>query len=222
MSIDRIEKPVAPPYAAGSARGGGLLSSSNPAVVEADANGMLVAHRNGTATIRSRNGVTLEVSVRAAHALRIEPPRLALKVGAEQVVEIKADGEPVDGRAIRWLSEDPSVAVGTKLKVIAGRSPGLATLTATLGDARATLPVQVDESDILLRVTPPQLRMTVGSMQQLHIPAVYSGAVEWTTSNANVIQHLHDGLVLARATGHAGACASARGTRSCTRIDVGQ
>jgi hypothetical protein len=222
MTIDRLETAVEPPYAAGSSRGPGRLSSSDPAVVDTDGSGMLIAHRNGTATIRSRNGATLSVTVSTARELQIEPSRLSMQLGTEQMVVVKADGQPVDARALRWLTEDPSVAVAFGLKVTAGRSPGSAVLTAVLGDAKANLTVDVNGTDVPLEVAPARVRMSIGSVQQLRIPDVYSGATQWSTSNARVVQHLHDGLYLARARGHAEACASARGGKSCARIDVGQ
>jgi hypothetical protein len=222
MNVDRLESPVEPPYAAGSSRGAGLLSSSDPGIVEARPDGTLVAHRNGNATVRSRNGATLSVTVLAARSLQIDPPRLSMQVGTQRTVAVKADGQPVDGRGLRWLTEDPSVAVASGLQVTSGRSPGSATLTAMLGDAKATLTVDVNGSDVPLRISPAQMKMPVGSMRQLSIPDVYAGATQWSTSNAKVLQHLHDGLYVARAKGSAQACATARGERSCAHITVGQ
>jgi hypothetical protein len=220
LIVDRLEVPVEPPYAAGSTRAGGLLSSSDPAIVEADASGMLVAHRNGVASIRARNGATLAVTVQAARSLQIEPAKLDLKLGSQQAVVVKADGQPVEPRAIRWLTEDPNVAVGFGAIIHAGRTPGAATLTAQIGDAKATLAVTVNGTDVALKIEPENLRMNVGAMQQLRVPDVYAGAAQWSTSNVKVLQHLQNGLYVARARGTVDACASALGAKSCAHVEV--
>src|SRR5579859_2094062 len=51
LVIDRLETPVEPPYAVGSTKSAGGLSSSNPAVVGVDGLGNLIGHQNGEAQV---------------------------------------------------------------------------------------------------------------------------------------------------------------------------
>jgi len=144
MLLDRLETPTEPPYAAGSARGGDMLVSSDPTVVGVDPAGNLIAHRNGKASIRAADGAALEVTVQSARSLKVTPSRLEIEPGARQEVEVIADqGERVEPGSVRWRTSDPNIAVAVGSTVQAGRTQGTAALTAALGDANADVTVVV-------------------------------------------------------------------------------
>jgi len=144
MFLDRLERPTEPPYAAGSARGGDMLVSSDPTVVGVDPAGNLIAHRNGKASIRAADGAALEVTVQSARSLKITPSRFEIEPGARREVEVTIDdGQRVAPEARRWQTSNPNIAAANGSTVQAGTIQGAVSLTAGLGDASAGVVVVV-------------------------------------------------------------------------------
>lgn len=220
MVIDRLESAVEPPYVAGSTKSGSLLTSSDPAIVGIDAAGNLIGHRNGEAVVRARGGSSLKVLVQSAKSIAIVPSRIELQPGATRDIEVTAGDQKISAQALRWQTSDAGIAVGFGLTIQGGLTPGTATLTASLGEASATVNVVVQPMASPMKVEPARARVSPGAVQQLKVASFYAATAKWTSSNPSVLQHLHDGLYLAKGYGSASACAIRGLVQSCAKIDV--
>lgn len=218
--IDELEKPTVPPVAVGSSVSGDLLTSSDPGVVGIDVSGNLIGHRNGTATIRSRSGSTLTVTVDAVAAIRIVPDQLELPSGQHSIVHVWAGSHEVATESLHWEMLNPNIAVASGTTVYAGHTPGEATLTARVGTATATLKVKVRPANFALRVRPLGSALKRGEIGRVAVEVPAGLAVEWTSSNRKVLEPLRDGTYYARSRGVANACAAAAGQTACARISV--
>jgi hypothetical protein len=220
MVVDRLETPVAPPYAAGSTRSGPLLTSSDPKVVTVDSAGNLVGHRNGQATIRTSGGSSLSVVVQAVSAIRIEPGQLNLRPGEKKQIQLLADGTMVAAEAVHWTTTDPNIATAEGLTIAGGKMEGAVLVNASVGDATAVVEVTVTALAALLKIEPSRATVTVGATQQLRLSGSPGSNERWQSSNPAVLFPLRDGLFLARATGSAQACAVRGLEKVCANVNV--
>jgi hypothetical protein len=69
--VDQLETPVKPPLTVGSVANPSTLHSDAPDIVEVVQDGKLIAHRNGTAHIRTSGGTVLTVEARTVRALSV-------------------------------------------------------------------------------------------------------------------------------------------------------
>jgi Bacterial Ig-like domain (group 2) len=220
MTIDRLDFPIDPPYAAGSTHSPALIHSDDPSVVAVDRNGALVAHRNGEVLVRGTTGNPLKVHVQSATVVQVVPDSLELNAGATRDVQVLGDGKPVAHDAVRWKIDDPGVATATGTHIAAGLKAGVTEMVAMVGSAQARLHVVVVATQVAFKVQPAHLTMSIGSTRQLTVPAVLASGTTWSSSNPRVLEHLHDGFFLARRSGTAQACAVRDGVSSCARIEV--
>ena len=125
-------------------------SSADPAVAEVDQAGTVVSRAAGATTIIVRVGA-LEARTRIVVAPR--PASLLLADTLLRVPEgerARARAEVLDARGhriaaapVRWSSGDPAVAQVDTLGEIDAASPGRVLLTASAGELRGELPVEV-------------------------------------------------------------------------------
>jgi hypothetical protein len=188
--------------------------------VGVDGQGNLIGHKNGEAQVRAQSGSVLKVLVQAAKTLTVIPARLELQAGASQTIQVLVDGQPAAAGAVQWQTENPNVAAAFGSAVQAGLTPGTVSLTALLGDTKAQVSVVVRPGTVAMTVEPAQVTMSIGAVQQLKVPPFYAQAAKWTTSNPSLLQHLHDGLFLAKAQGAAQACVIHAGARACAKVSI--
>lgn len=144
LTIDRLEVPVAPPVTPGSGPSPATLASGAPDVVSIQADGSLVAHRNGRATIRAlQGGGTLTVDVFAVAGLRAEPPTLRVGTGMAALPVLKAGEAVIPADSASWYSNAPDVAMVEDGRIRAGPAKGIATLTAVYGGEKVQVTVIV-------------------------------------------------------------------------------
>jgi hypothetical protein len=114
-------------------------SSSNPAIADVDAQGLVTARAEGEAVIRaSHQGLSDQVPVRVRQvvaALRVSPPSGSVEVGRTlQLVTVLLDarGSLIQGRAVSsWVSANPAVATVSSTGLVTGVTPGPVTITAS-------------------------------------------------------------------------------------------
>jgi hypothetical protein len=218
--IDRLEAPVAPPIAVGSTLAADLLYSSAPETVSVDPTGFLIAHRAGTAEIRSPGGGYLRLEVHPVTSIRVLPDRLTMKPGATATVRILGDDGTIDERQITSETTDPAIASLRGNIVSSGLVPGIATLTVKSGGAVATFVVEVLPGRTDLALAIPSKSLTVGSVERIEIRPSAEVAVDWTTTDAAVLKHLRDGVFYAAAPGKVRVCANTAGSRACDEVKV--
>lgn len=148
VSIDRLELPVAAAVAPGSSPSPATMVSDTPDVVSIQADGTLVAHRNGRATIRAlQGGGSLTVEVIAASGMRAEPRTLRVGPGTAALPVLMSGDATVPAGAASWFSNAPDVAMVEDGRIRAGPSKGTATLTAVYGGERVQVTVDVGNRD---------------------------------------------------------------------------
>jgi hypothetical protein len=125
-------------------------SSADPAVAEVDQAGSVVSRSPGATVVIVRVG-KLEARARIVVApkpvlLRASDTLLRVAEGEQG----RAGAEVLDGRghpiavaAVRWIAGDAAVAVVDSLGDVRGVSPGRSVVTASWGELRADLPVEV-------------------------------------------------------------------------------
>lgn len=187
--------------------------SDNPAVAEVDASGVVSARAPGTVTISARSdGMT------GVRTLKVVPLRVAL--GSQHVnlapgrsVQLAvrvldAAGQPVEGRAVRWTTSDPTlVEVSATGRVTALRA-GHGQVTATVEGGTGV--VQVHVYDRALHVWPDTLAALPGETRQLTLRAldeeggpVALGGGTWESSDPSVARVDGEGRVTAAGRGSA-------------------
>jgi hypothetical protein len=220
FTMEALETAIAPPVAIGSTVAGDLLASSDSTVVSIDGAGNLVAHRNGTAVVRSRSGSTLIVTVDAVASIRIVPDHLELAAGEQAVVHARTDEHEIAAEALHWETTSPNTAVASGTTVHAGHTAGEATLTARSGLATAALRVTVRPAVFSIRARASASVLKRGEIVHVAAEVPAGVAVSWSSSNSRVLELLRDGTYHAGSRGIAEACAAGGGQISCARIRV--
>jgi hypothetical protein len=125
-------------------------TSTDEAIAEVDQGGMVVARGPGTATIVVSVGQRLarsRITVRqVASTIRLGDSVLRVAEGERvglpaRVVDPR--GNPIGGARVAWASSDSTIAALDSSATVFGISPGAAMLTASFGDLRSALRVEV-------------------------------------------------------------------------------
>jgi hypothetical protein len=127
-----------------------LFSSLDPLVADVDLRGLVLTRSNGTTRIIVNSGAhadTLRVRVEQSVAgLAVAVAADSLIVGDTtrlSVVLSDANGYPIEGKRISWLSSNPAVAEVDPAGLVLARTGGQVTLTAIVDDASAAVPLAV-------------------------------------------------------------------------------
>ncbi len=166
LEIDRLGEPVLAPILVGSRPSPATMTSDTPEVVSVEADGRLLAHREGRAGLRSPSGgPVLTVTVRVASAatqggasadqaggananaagpptgpLSLRPARAQVRLGQIQTFEALTPQGPV---AVSWSSSDERVVAHLQDHLFQGTEPGLAQVCARTTGRRVCADVEV-------------------------------------------------------------------------------
>ncbi|HEX5073017.1 MAG TPA: Ig-like domain-containing protein [Gemmatimonadaceae bacterium] len=199
-------------------------SSGRPSVATVSATGLVTAILPGnaiiTATVEGKSGVgAITVSPAPVASVAVSPTSATLIVG--QTVQLEAQprdgsGRPLDGRTVTWSTNRPDVATVTSTGIVAGISPGTATITASSEGRSGTATIVVEAPTIgRVEVAPTTATIKVGGSFRLTATVydsrgdVVPGAkVGWASSNLGVaivdntgrVFGLDDGTVVITAT----------------------
>ena len=240
---DSLALTAAPKDAGGTTLGGRPIqwSSSAPQVASVSDSGVLVARREGTATVTAvsegrRANVRVSVTPPAVAAVDVAPAQVTLAPGARSQLTASARdrrGNPLAGRAATWTSSDEDVAAVSSSGRVMAAGPGRATITARVEGASgtATVIVAAPTSPLPVPITaialsaPPTL--TVGGSAQLQATArdaqgnALSGrAITWTSSNPAVVRVGTNGELTAVAPGTATITATAEGRAGTATVTI--
>ena len=205
-----------------------------PGVATVDGTGLVTALATGsvtiTATSEGKNGssaITVPVPVAS---VTVSPASATLAVGATQqltATPLDANGNPLTGRTVTWVSSAPSVATVDGTGLVTALAGGATTITATSegksGSSAITVPVPVAS----LTVSPGSATVAVGATQQLSAtPLDANGnpltgrAVTWVSGNTAVATVSSSGLVTAVAAGSVTITATSEGKTGSSAITV--
>ena len=159
MSIEQLDVSVDAPIQVGSRPSPATMVSSAPEVVSVQADGRLVAHREGAAHLRaSTGGPELIVSVRLASfaetkageaekpggrpvgGLSVRPTRAKLHLGDVQAFEALSPAGPIP---VSWSTSSEVIVAHLQDHVFQGTAPGAARICATAAGGRACAVVEV-------------------------------------------------------------------------------
>lgn len=190
-------------------------SSTAPEVASVE-DGVVTARSTGRATIHVSGG-----KARASTSFVVSiPGKLVLQAGNGSFIEV---GRPerltvtvLDERGKRilhgtpeWSSQDEHIARIEAGKVI-GVAPGVAVITATLGDLRQELSVRVFPALSQVSIDPGKSTLRPGQELQLQAKArdsrgriVEGVPIHWFTSNSSIVRISRDGKVTAVRPGRA-------------------
>lgn len=225
LVITELGVPTRAPVSAGSQASEMTMRSENPSIVAVAPDGMLVGLAPGRARVvtLSGEGSVLDVEVREARALALEPASLTVEAGrsAEFRLVDAVTQEDLSPKAAEWSSSAPGTATVRSGVVHAGNAPGVVEVTARYGGREVRGEVVVRDPRGALEVTPARLRLKVG--QVALVQAMSPGgsvAAAWTATSPEVVAAPGGGLVQGRRAGRSRLCAHALGQKACADVEV--
>ena len=131
-----------------------VWESEDPLVATVDSAGLVTATGNGATTITAAAGAASGTAVvtvtQSARSVTVSPSADTIAPGDTLRLEAEAlddNGHRVAGARFTWSSSDTSVAALESSGLVRGIGEGMATLTATAGDAHGTAEVTVMNPD---------------------------------------------------------------------------
>ena len=193
-----------------------VWSSSDESVATVDGDGVVTAHKDGTATITATVGtLTTEciVHVREVPLTGIDLDRTAITMNKGETSEaLKVSYNPedtTDDRTVTWTTSDESVAVVDD-GIITAVGAGTATITATVGEFTATCEVTVlaPLESLSIRADRTTDNLEVGDTVNMTVEyapedTTDDKAVIWSSSDETVVTVNEAGVVTAVAGGTA-------------------
>ena len=126
-------------------------ATSNASIATVSSAGVVTAVGEGTATVSATvEGKTGQAEIAVSRApvasVRLTPRTMVLEPGATRqltAAALDADGNVVEGRAIAWTTDAPSVATVSAAGLVQAVAPGYADITATVEGKWVTSTVTV-------------------------------------------------------------------------------
>ena len=210
-------------------------TTSAPGVATVDANGLVTAVATGSATITATSegksgtsAITVQVPVAS---VSVSPTAATILVGGTQqltATPLDADGNPLSGRTVTWVSSNTAVATVSASGLVTGVAPGSATITATSEGKSGTATITVNPVPVAsVAVAPASATIVVGATQQLTATPLDSAGnpltgrtVTWTSSDPTVAPVSGSGLVTGVAVGSVTITATSEGKSGTASITV--
>ncbi len=211
-------------------------TSSANSVATVDASGLVTVAGNGTATITasvgSASGSAVVTVMQSVASVEVSPSVYEL-TALGQTVQLTAEafdenGHAVAGAEFSWESSDAAVATVDAGGLVTAVAEGVATITASGGEASGSAVVPVMQPVASVQVSPSAETIELGSTLQLTAEAfdenghaVAGAELSWESSDAAVATVDAGGLVTAVAEGVATITASAGSVQGTAEITVG-
>ena len=212
-------------------------SSSTPAAVTVDQNGLVTAVAAGTATITARAGTaagSAVVTVQQAPAtISLAPDTLTLEgIGdtasiAPRVAD--ANGHAIADARVAWTSGDNTVAAVDATGLVTAVSAGTTEVTATAGGVAASASVIVEFQAVAILLEPSELSFTaLGDTLTMTATAVDragragDASIQWMSGDTTVARVDSGGLVTAAGNGTTSISATAGSVSASATVAVEQ
>lgn len=189
---------------------------------------------DGGAAVTLRRGETTPARVvldPVVAGLTVSPTQVSLDAYGEAsritAIPLFATGDPIDGLAVEWSTMDEGVARVDGSGAVTGVADGSTRVVATLAGRTASAQVDVFAVISTLTIDPPVAEIPLGSdvrftalLADRNGNAIVGRTVEWSSSDASLIEVAGDGTAVARGiglaniravSGEAAARADARG-----------
>src|SRR5437763_1492493 len=233
-----VQLTAIPRDANGAALSGRVVtwSSSNTSVASVSPTGLVTGVVAGSATITATSeGKSGTASITVTNVpvatVDVTPPTATVQAG--QTVQLTAtprdaNGAALSGRTVTWSSSNTAVATVNSAGLVAGVTPGAATITATSEGKSGTASITVTNVPVAsVDVTPPTATVQAGQTVQLTATprdangAALSGrAVTWSSSNTSVATVSSAGLVSGVTPGSATITATSEGKSGTASVTV--
>ena len=204
-------------------------SSSNATVASVDANGKVMAVKEGKATITAKAGeksatcsVTVNKKIIAVTSVTLNKTELSLTEGDFETLTATVKPDGATDKTVTWSSSDASVASVDANGRVTALKEGKATITAKAGEKSATCAVSVSRKVIevtSVTLNKAELTLTEGDSETLSATVKPDDATDktvmWSSSDASVASVNANGKVTALKEGKATITAKA-GEKSAT------
>ncbi|MFZ3262550.1 MAG: Ig-like domain-containing protein [Terriglobales bacterium] len=214
-------------------------SSSNTGVASITVSGLFTARNLGTVTITAASGSingSTSASVNAADLASIAILPGNITVAATTSQQFAAIGTFNDGstrnltsQAVWTTSSAPVAKVGNSSGLVRALSPGIATISATLGSAGASVAVEVTNAQVVsISITPAGSTIAPATTLSLTATGAFSDSstqvisrdVTWASDNIAVATVGPSGMIAAVASGTANIQASINGVTAAVPVNV--
>ena len=210
-------------------------TSSANSVATVDASGLVTAAGNGTATITASagpaSGSAVVTVMQSVASVEVSPSVYEL-TALGQTVQLTAEafdenGHAVAGAEFSWESSDVAVATVDAGGLVTAVAEGVATITASAGEASGSAVVPVMQPVASVEVSPSAQTIGLGSTLQLTAEAfdesgeaVAGVEFSWESSDAAIATVDAGGLVAGVAVGTATITASAGSGQGTAKVTV--
>ncbi|MBC7895592.1 MAG: Ig-like domain-containing protein [Cytophagaceae bacterium] len=211
-------------------------STDAPTIAPVSATGLVTTLNTGTANISAtsegRRGTTrITVVPVPVRSVSILPPTVAILVGGiERLTAVPRDsaGTALPGRAVTWVSAQPTVASVDSTGLVTAIAPGTARITATSEGRSGVSTITVTQRPVAtVTVAPATLNTAQGRALQLTATTldaqgrVLTGrAVSWLSGSPSIAKVDANGLVSATAIGTVLIIATSEGQRGIATVVV--
>lgn len=213
-------------------------STSNAAVANVDANGMMAAVSTGSATITATSEgktgtATITVTQAAVATVTVSPSPLTMSVGQQTQLAATlkdAGGNVLNGRTVTWSSSNTGVATVSAQGVLTSVAAGSTTITATSEGKSGTAAVTISNVAVgSVTVQPQGPSVVQGANIQLSAVVrdvngnvVTDRAVTWSSSSTTQAVVSPTGVVTGVAPGTVIITATSEGKSGTTSVTVTQ
>jgi len=211
-------------------------TSSNTGVASVTGSGLVTGVGAGSATITAtsegKSGTSaITVTFVPVSSVTVTPASASVNEG--KTVQLTAtpkdaNGNPLTGRTVTWVSSNTTVATVSSSGLVTGKVAGTATITATSEGQSGTSAITVVHVPVAsVSVAPASATVSVGSTVQLTAtPKDASGSplsgrtVSWSSSNTSVATVSSSGLVTGVTVGSATITATSEGQSGTSAVTV--
>ncbi len=207
--------------------------SSKTSVVSVDQNGLVTAHKNGTAyiTATSNDGkrkatVLVKVTVPSPSNLIISSTTDTINKNQQLKLNVSVEPKGSDAGKFIWSSSNSSVASVNSSGYITGRKAGTVTITvkAKNGGASASIYITVEDKKLnKLYFNDKELEVEVNENQKLSLeiePATASTNLKWSSSKSTVVSVDNNGNIKPKKEGTATITVKDNDTKKTAKIKI--
>ncbi len=211
-------------------------STSNASVATVDANGVMIAVGQGSATITATSEgkigtATVTVSQAPVATVAVTPSPLSMSVGQSTQLTATledAQGNVLNGRVVTWSTSNSNVALVSSQGMVTAVAQGAATITATSEGTSGTASLTVSNVAVgSVTVQPQSPSIQQGSNVQLSATIrdvngviVTDRVITWTSGNAAVATVSSTGVVTGTGAGSATITATCEGKSGSSTVTV--
>ncbi|MFR0558996.1 Ig-like domain-containing protein, partial [Pseudoscardovia radai] len=185
-------------------------TSSNPSVATVDANGIVTARAQGTASISAKAGSytaysTISVTAKtvAVESVSVSPATVGVKVGTTTQLTATVTPANATDQSLTWISDNASVATVDANGVVTGVKEGTATITAFTSNGvsgKATVTVSAVSVPVTgVSLSPSNPSVVEGATTRLTATVVPANATDqsltWISDNQSVATVDQNGVV---------------------------